>query len=90
VTAQAFSTRDGLTIILPTVGRPIHVDKCDKPSIDELHRVQKLYIDELTRFSTLSNSEPYKNGYSFPHDRIWNTYKDKFAKARRRELNIID
>jgi len=56
--------------IVSVIGRPIHVEKCDKPSLEELRRVQKLYIDELTR--------------------IWHTYKNQFAKARRRELNIID
>lgn len=31
------------------VGRPIHIQQCDKPSIEELTRVQTLYIEELTR-----------------------------------------
>jgi hypothetical protein len=83
---------DGVGLTMRTVGRPIHVDKCDKPSLDELHRVQKLYIDELTRslrlFCFAKTTE--RSYYPCPHDRIWNTYKDRFAKARRRELNIID
>lgn len=56
--------------IVAVVGRPIRVEKCDKPHIEEIMRVQQLYIDELTR--------------------IWNTYKDDFAKGRLRELSIID
>ncbi|KAJ3493606.1 hypothetical protein NLJ89_g10978 [Agrocybe chaxingu] len=56
--------------IVAVIGKPIHVDKCDKPTLEEVIRVQRKYIDELTR--------------------IWNTYKDEFAKARLRELNIID
>ncbi|PPQ85401.1 hypothetical protein CVT25_006397 [Psilocybe cyanescens] len=56
--------------IVAVIGRPIHVQQCDKPSLDEVMRVQEKYIEELLR--------------------IWNTYKDKFAKARLRELNIID
>jgi len=56
--------------IVSVIGRPIHVTQCEQPSTEELLRVQKLYIEELTR--------------------IWDTYKDKFAKARTRELSIID
>ncbi|KAK7445140.1 diacylglycerol O-acyltransferase 1 [Stygiomarasmius scandens] len=56
--------------IVAVIGNPIHVEQCDKPSIEEVMRVQKLYIEELTR--------------------IWNTYKDQFAKARTRELSIIE
>ena len=32
-----------------TVGNPIHVEKCEKPSIEEVKRIQNLYIDELLR-----------------------------------------
>ncbi|KAH7890989.1 diacylglycerol acyltransferase-domain-containing protein [Phlebopus sp. FC_14] len=56
--------------IVSVIGHPIHVEKCDKPTLEEVTRVQTLYIEELTR--------------------IWNTYKDEFAKTRKRELNIID
>jgi len=56
--------------IVAVIGKPIHVEKCRQPNIDEVMRVQKMYIEELTR--------------------IWNTYKDEFAKARLRELNIIE
>jgi len=55
--------------IVAVIGKPIHVEKCDKPTLEEVMRVQKMYIEELTR--------------------IWNTYKDTFAKARLRELEII-
>jgi len=56
--------------IVAVIGKPIHVEKCEKPGLDEVMKVQEMYIAELTR--------------------IWNTYKDEFAKARLRELNIID
>ncbi|KAK2467340.1 hypothetical protein APHAL10511_000575 [Amanita phalloides] len=56
--------------IVAVIGKPIHVEKCEKPSLEEVKRVQERYIAEITR--------------------IWNTYKDEFAKARLRELNIID
>ncbi|KAG6381771.1 diacylglycerol acyltransferase [Boletus reticuloceps] len=35
--------------IVSVIGRPIHVQQCDKPSIEEVTRVQTLYIEELTR-----------------------------------------
>ncbi|KAG1738947.1 diacylglycerol acyltransferase-domain-containing protein [Suillus lakei] len=50
--------------IVSVIGRPIHVQRCEKPP------VQRMYIEELTR--------------------IWNTYKDEFAKTRLRELSIVD
>ncbi|KAK0201493.1 diacylglycerol acyltransferase-domain-containing protein [Desarmillaria ectypa] len=56
--------------IVVVIGRPIHVKQIDKPDIDEIRRIQTLYIDELTR--------------------LWDTYKNDFAKARKRELNIIE
>ncbi|KAF9234099.1 diacylglycerol acyltransferase-domain-containing protein [Melanogaster broomeanus] len=56
--------------IVSVIGRPIHIEQCDRPTIEEVTRVQMLYIEELTR--------------------IWNTYKDDFAKSRTRELSIID
>ncbi|KAF9016180.1 DAGAT-domain-containing protein [Hymenopellis radicata] len=56
--------------IVVVTGRPIRVTKYEKPDIEEVRRIQNLYIAELTR--------------------IWETYKNEFAKARKRELNIID
>ncbi|KAF9528937.1 diacylglycerol acyltransferase-domain-containing protein [Crepidotus variabilis] len=35
--------------IVAVIGRPIHVEQCDKPTLEELTRVQKKYIEELTR-----------------------------------------
>lgn len=72
----------------PAVGKPIHVEKCDKPSIEEVMRVQKMYIEELTRCVAyfMACRRLVLNLWC----RIWNTYKDEFAKARLRELNIID
>ncbi|KIK93533.1 hypothetical protein PAXRUDRAFT_509420 [Paxillus rubicundulus Ve08.2h10] len=56
--------------IVSVIGRPVHTEQCDRPTVEEVTRVQTLYIEELTR--------------------IWNTYKDEFAKTRTRELSIID
>ncbi|KAH6915714.1 DAGAT-domain-containing protein [Coprinopsis sp. MPI-PUGE-AT-0042] len=56
--------------IVVVVGRPVHVTKMEKPSLDEVYRIQQAYIEELTR--------------------IWDTYKDEFAKTRVRELSIIE
>ena len=70
-----------------SVGKPIHVERCEKPTLEELTRVQQRYIEELTQFVFVlpfSLSETDESG-----SRIWNTYKDTFAKARLRELNII-
>ena len=31
------------------VGKPVHVEQCDKPTLEEVMRVQEKYIKELTR-----------------------------------------
>jgi len=36
-----------------TVGHPIHTEKCEKPSIEEVLRLQELYINELTRYHVI-------------------------------------
>ncbi|EPQ56172.1 diacylglycerol acyltransferase [Gloeophyllum trabeum ATCC 11539] len=56
--------------IVSVIGRPILCEKCEKPSMEEVTRVQQEYIAELLR--------------------IWDTYKDQFARSRKRELSIID
>jgi len=56
--------------IVSVIGRPIHCEKCEKPTMEEVTRVQQEYIAELMR--------------------IWETYKDEFARSRKRELSIID
>ncbi|KAH7918005.1 DAGAT-domain-containing protein [Leucogyrophana mollusca] len=35
--------------IVSVIGRPIHVVRCEKPSLEEVTRVQTMYIEELTR-----------------------------------------
>ncbi|KAG1863551.1 diacylglycerol acyltransferase-domain-containing protein [Suillus subalutaceus] len=35
--------------IVSVIGRPIHVQRCEKPSLEEVERVQRMYIEELTR-----------------------------------------
>lgn len=83
-------------ITIPLVGHPIPVEKCDKPTLDEVMKVQAQYIEELMRsvypfvilFWSLTSHLP-----TFIHvgtNRIWNTYKNDFARSRRRELNIIE
>ncbi|KAG6840504.1 hypothetical protein C0991_006301 [Blastosporella zonata] len=73
------------------IGKPIHVEKCEKPDIEEVVRVQQLYIEELTRFVTRLALLDFQVIYSrCSIRRIWNAYKDEFAKARLQELNIID
>lgn len=32
------------------VGRPVTVVQCDKPTLDQIHEVQKRYIEELFRY----------------------------------------
>ncbi len=74
---------------LREVGRPIHVVQCDKPSLEEIRHVQEQYIDELMwcvfLFGFLWRRRPLK-----AVRRIWNTYKDDFARTRTRELSIIE
>jgi len=56
--------------IVSVIGKPIHVNQSDQPNMDEVRRVQQLYIAEL--------------------ERIWHKYKDEFAKARLREMTIVE
>ena len=79
---------DNSLIFAILVGKPIHVRQSDKPTLEEVMEVQKQYIEELTRYAfSVDRSSQLADLRSL---RIWNTYKDKFAKARLRELNIID
>jgi Diacylglycerol acyltransferase. len=71
------------------VGKPIHVEKCEKPNLEQVMEVQQLYIEELTRFVNNFTLQYFVSNSLSPA-RIWNTYKDEFAKARTRELSIID
>ncbi|KAF8909272.1 diacylglycerol acyltransferase-domain-containing protein [Gymnopilus junonius] len=71
--------------IVAVIGHPIHVQQCDKPTLEEIVRIQTMYIEELTRYGFFLR--PLRKGIFLW---IWNTYKDQFAKARLRELNIID
>ncbi|OJT07156.1 Diacylglycerol O-acyltransferase 2B [Trametes pubescens] len=75
--------------IVAVIGRPIHVVQCDKPSLEEIRHVQEQYIDELMwcvfLFGFLWRRRPLK-----AVRRIWNTYKDDFARTRTRELSIIE
>lgn len=75
-----------MTVGVLLVGNPIQVEKCEKPSLEEVKRVQARYIAELTRYA--AHVLPADDISCFCS--IWNTYKDEFAKARLRELSIID
>ncbi|KAK0465716.1 diacylglycerol-acyltransferase [Armillaria novae-zelandiae] len=57
--------------------------------IEEVRRVQTLYIAELQRYAIFSSPESLAIVLN-DGPRIWDTHKDEFAKARKRELNIID
>lgn len=52
------------------VGRPVRVEKMDRPSPDYVDQIHGLYVDELVR--------------------IWDEWKDIFAKHRLGELEIIE
>ena len=79
------------TLIFCLVGKPVHVEQCDKPTLEEVMRVQAKYIEELTRWPWSTFGFTVTCHWSFHNfHSIWNTYKDKFAKARLRELEIID
>lgn len=54
-----------------TVGNPVHVTQTDKPTLEEIMEVQKRYIEELTRYATLSSTSPssaycHRPGYGIP------------------------
>lgn len=57
--------------------------------MEEITRVQKLYIQELER-SVTGPSFCHSSHTQSPHARIWNKYKDEFAKARLREMMIVE
>lgn len=71
------------------VGRPIHVVQCDKPSLEEIRHVQEQYIDELM-WCVLLLCYLWCRRLINAVRRIWNTYKDDFARTRTRELSIIE
>ncbi len=73
------------------VGRPVNVVQCDKPTLDQIHEVQKRYIEELFR-CVLRSLRSFAFIYSdrFLSRSIWETHKDAFAANRKRELNIVD
>ena len=52
VAVSKYSYRDAVAASTNVylVGRPIHVEKCEKPSIEEVKRVQETYITELMRW----------------------------------------
>ena len=68
------------------VGRPIRVQQCDKPTLDEVVRIQGQYIEELMRYAS---KNVYGNLTDSGLGRIWNTYKDEFARKRVKEMEFI-
>lgn len=58
--------------------------------MEEITRVQKLYIQELERFVDGPFLRHPSHTQSVHNFRIWNKYKDEFAKARLREMMIIE
>ncbi|KAI8996481.1 DAGAT-domain-containing protein [Trametes punicea] len=74
--------------IVAVIGHPIHVVQCDKPTLEEITQVQQKYIDELMWYVvSFVSSCPARPLFG---NVIWHTYKDEFARTRRRELNIIE
>ncbi|KLO19104.1 diacylglycerol-acyltransferase [Schizopora paradoxa] len=45
--------------IVSVIGRPVNVVQCDKPTLEQIHEVQKRYIDELFRIW-----ETYKDAFA--------------------------
>jgi hypothetical protein len=58
--------------------------------MEEITRVQKLYIQELERFVKSPSLRHSSDTQSVHNARIWNKYKDEFAKARLREMMIVE
>ncbi|KIY65800.1 DAGAT-domain-containing protein [Cylindrobasidium torrendii FP15055 ss-10] len=56
--------------MIAVVGRPIPVTKSANPTVEEIQKIQDLYLTELKR--------------------IWDTYKDDFAKKRVKEMEFIE
>lgn len=73
-----------------TVGRPIHCEQREKPTMDEVTRVQELYIAELMRYVPCILRILQRLRLTTATCRIWDTYKDHFARSRKRELSIVD
>lgn len=69
-------------MIRSSVGRPIHVPKEDRPSKELVEKIQALYIEELMRYAALRQFRSIK--LNIACRRIWNTYKDVYAKERTR------
>lgn len=49
---------DFVSVLFTLVGHPIHVTKYDKPPLEEVMRVQMMYIEELTRSVVFPPSSP--------------------------------
>ena len=58
--------------------------------MEEITRVQKLYIQELERSVLAPPSRHPSHTQPLHNVRIWNKYKDEFAKARLREMMIVE
>ncbi|KIM68235.1 hypothetical protein SCLCIDRAFT_20629 [Scleroderma citrinum Foug A] len=54
--------------IVSVIGRPIHIEKCEKPTLDEVTRIQMKYIEELT--TRIWNT--YKDEFTKTHTRELN------------------
>ncbi|KNZ44512.1 hypothetical protein VP01_908g2 [Puccinia sorghi] len=57
-------------------GKPIRVEQNKNPGLEEIEKVQKQYIAELT-------------ASVIPFSFIWDQYKDQFARNRKSELTLI-
>ncbi|CAG8592323.1 10542_t:CDS:2, partial [Acaulospora colombiana] len=62
--------------------------KVEQPSMEKVLEVHALYIEELKR-SAPSNELLHPVILTNPHFRIWEKYKDQYARQRTKDLRII-
>lgn len=66
VVGESFHLHKISHILYPSsVGKPIRVEKCQQPTIDKVMRVQKMYIEELTRcvLRVYATSSPFSHSH---------------------------
>jgi len=71
--------------IVSVFGRPIPVKKVEKPTKEQVIEIHTQYIAELTRCAHMFED----GGTTDPSTRIWEKYKNDYARQRIKELRII-
>lgn len=74
--------------IVTVIGRPVSVTQHDNPTITMIEEVQGRYIAELMR--CVSYFCRVARQWTKKFRRIWETYKDSYARHRKQELRIIE